>query len=87
MSWTRIAAARRLARIMLLVAGLLTAVAGVLVVQSPVVFGGTGIVPHLPTALTPALGLAGMLVGLGWMWRLYRAPTTFEASRWRYRDR
>ena len=39
------------------------------------------------SALLVAKGFAGMLIGLAWMWRIYRAPTRTESATWRYRDR
>jgi hypothetical protein len=34
-----------------------------------------------------AVGIGGVIFGLAWMWRLYKAPMKYEGARWRYRDR
>ena len=36
--------------------------------------------------LTLAVGVLGVLVGLVWMWRIYRAPTKVEGAHWRFHD-
>ena len=36
--------------------------------------------------LTVAVGVFGVLVGLTWMWRIYRAPTKVEGAHWRFHD-
>ncbi len=48
--------------------------------QGPVVLG----IPF--TTLTLAVGVFGVLVGLAWMWRIYRAPTKVEGAHWRFHD-
>ena len=36
--------------------------------------------------LPVAVGAFGVLVGLAWMWRIYRAPTKVEGAHWRFHD-
>ena len=36
--------------------------------------------------LTLAVGVFGVLFGLTWMWRIYRAPTKVEGAHWRFHD-
>ena len=36
--------------------------------------------------LTLAVGVFGVLFGLNWMWRIYRAPTKVEGAHWRFHD-
>jgi hypothetical protein len=50
--------------------------------------GGEPEVAGIPTStLSMVIGAIVALVGLVWMWRIYKAPTRFESARWRYRDR
>jgi hypothetical protein len=37
--------------------------------------------------LLSGIGIGGVVFGLVWMWRIYRAPTKHESPMWRYRDR
>jgi hypothetical protein len=35
-----------------------------------------------------AIGIGGVIFGLAWMWRIYKAPTKYEdRAHWRYRER
>ena len=44
-------------------------------------------VAGIPTSMrVPAIGIAGVLFGLAWIWRIYRAPTKNDEALWRYRD-
>ncbi len=74
-SWAHIAASRRTARVMLLLGAVATA-AGI-VVQGAMTVPG------------PCFGCddRAEIAGLAWMWRIYRTPTVFPETRWRYRDR
>jgi hypothetical protein len=38
-----------------------------------------------PTVVT-AIGIGGVMFGLAWMWRIYKAPTKYEGAHWRFRD-
>ena len=41
----------------------------------------------IPLDMIPgAVGALGVLVGLAWMWRIYRAPTRFDPAHWRFHD-
>jgi hypothetical protein len=57
-----------------------------LFVAAPQGMGGFFGEPPLTAYLVPAVGVAGVLVGLAWMIRIYRGPRD-EPPRWRYRDR
>jgi len=93
MDWDRIENARNRARSIFAI----TFVAIALVVfaastpgshpPSPM-FGRTGPgVLGIPFSfLTLAVGVFGVLVGLAWMWRIYRAPTKVEGAHWRFHD-
>jgi uncharacterized membrane protein len=91
MNWNRVRAARRLAKGMFLAAGLLILVAVFYFVAAPSFSGGTYEEQTIATVplsvLVTAIGFGGVLFGLGWMWRIWRAPTRFDEPRWRYRDR
>ena len=47
---------------------------------------GPGVLGIPFTTLTLAVGVFGVLVGLAWMWRIYRAPTKVEGAHWRFHD-
>jgi polyferredoxin len=55
--------------------------------QGPM-FGGPrpGLLGIPIDTLTLAFGVFGVLVGLTWMWRIYRAPTKVEGAHWRFHD-
>jgi protein-S-isoprenylcysteine O-methyltransferase Ste14 len=42
--------------------------------------------PRLTDWIVPGLGILGILVGLGWMVRIFRADPEPDSSAWRYRD-
>jgi len=85
MNWERVAAARAAAQSLLLFAGLLNyfAMSGLIAAPAST---GPGDAPNIAGIPSSLLGLGGMLVGLAWMWRIYRAPTRFEGAYWRFRD-
>ena len=85
MNWERVRTARQRGRALLLLGGMLFVV--------PVLLGW--FVPAEPMFgyvrppwwdLPKAIGFFGMLFGLAWMWRIYKAPTKYEGACWRYRD-
>jgi hypothetical protein len=90
MNWDRVRGARNVARGLLVLGGAMFFAPLFLYLIAPS-SGGHFYEPEIATIptslLTPALGIAGMLFGLAWMWWIYRAPTKFETPRWRYRDR
>jgi hypothetical protein len=86
MNWERVDAARRRGRALLAVAGFAIVVAVLLLIRPP---GEPSFGPEPPLAsiLIPrAIGIAGVLFGLAWMCRLYKAPTKHEGAHWRFRD-
>jgi len=85
MNWKRVAAARAAAQTMLLFAGLLIYFALSGFIAAPAVTGPDH-VPNIAGIPIALLGVGGMLVGLGWMWNIYRAPARFEGAHWRFRD-
>jgi len=93
MKWNRAQSAMWWARSLLTIAGLAITVAVFRFIAAPVgptpMFGGSEpTVLEIPISLlTTAVGVAGLLVGLAWMWRIYRGPTKSDTARWRYRDR
>jgi hypothetical protein len=93
MDWTAIAAARKAARRLLGLAVITVAGFTFLWVSAPESIGPMFGAPEVrlfgvpATELILGIGVFGPAVGLLWMWRIYRAPTTTESGRWRYRDR
>ena len=47
---------------------------------------GPGVLGIPIDTLTLAVGVFGVLFGLAWMWRIYRAPTKVEGAHWRFHD-
>jgi hypothetical protein len=93
MDWDRIENARNRARSIFAV----TCVAIALVVFAASAPGSQGLGPMfgrpgpgvlgIPIdTLTLAVGVFGVLVGLAWMWRIYRAPTKVEGAHWCFHD-
>ena len=103
MDWDRVATARAKARFLLAIPFIVVAFLVFAGVASPrgqtpmfgptVVLTMTGIESSLdadgiPIDMIPqAVGVLGVLIGLAWMWRIYRAPTRNDEAVWRYRDR
>ena len=92
MNWDRVEIARRRAQGLLLLAAMSFPVTVFLYLAAPSFSHGIGYVePDIATipisTLLTVVALGGMLFGLTWMWRIYRAPTAFDTPRWRYRDR
>ena len=90
MNWLRIRRSRLLARSLLVLGVALIALAVLLAVSAPSFMGGgrEETIAGIPiSALVVAKGFVGMLIGLAWMWRIYRAPTKSDGATWRYRDR
>jgi hypothetical protein len=91
MDWDRIENARNRARFMLaipwlVIAFLLFAEASPPVSTGPVFDNTAGVLGIPFSSLTLAVGVFGVLVGLAWMWRIYRAPTKVEGAHWRFHD-
>ena len=90
MNWDRVAAARHRARSLFLVAGFAILVTVLLTVVGPFHdpwIGSNRVQSFGVGDLSMWIGIAGVLFGLAWMWRIYKAPTKYEGARWRYRDR
>jgi hypothetical protein len=86
--WDQVRSDRRVARALLVIAVVLVALAIFVWVAAPAFMGGEPEVAGIPTStLSMVIGAIVALVGLVWMWRIYKAPTRFESARWRYRDR
>jgi hypothetical protein len=78
----RVDVARGSALILLCVGGAATAVGlllGIPVLLVDAADSGSG-------ATAFGLAVLAMLLGLGWMWWIYRSPARFDESAWRYRD-
>ena len=86
MNWDRVESVRWWARSLLVIAGILI-VAPVFLWLSAPAFPYHSSEPTVAGVPITVFGYAGMLFGLAWMWRIYRAPTKVESPRWRYRDR
>jgi hypothetical protein len=76
---------RRLARLMFAVAVVTVAVYAFLFVAAPNFTDGF-YNPGPIGLLVPAIGVAALAVGLGWMIRILRADPEPDAKSWRYRD-
>jgi len=90
MDWDRVLVARRSARSLFGVAALAIFVTVLVTVAGPFhdPWIGSNRVQSFGVGDLPMwIGIAGVIFGLAWMWRLYRAPTKYESARWRYRDR
>jgi hypothetical protein len=90
MDWDRIEWARRWARSQFVIAGFAIFLCLLVWIAAPG-FTEPTFGPGLPlwTTLGPtAIGIAGVIFGLIWMWRIYKGPTRYEdRALWRYRDR
>jgi hypothetical protein len=82
----RLARARRLARVELAVAFGVSLFAGFLWVASPGMGGGFYLEPPLLVRLIPWVWIIGVVVGIVWMIRIYRADPEPVETTWRYRD-
>ena len=87
MNWERVESVRWWARSLLVIAGLLIVAPVFLWISAPA-FTYDAPEPTLAGIPIFVFGYAGMLCGLVWMWRIYKAPTRYEdRALWRYRDR
>ena len=92
MNWDRVEAARQRGKALFAIAGFAILVAVLLLIPGPQSFqtmpqGDGPNVAGIPTSLlVPAVGIGGVLFGLAWMWRIYKAPTKHEGAHWRFRD-
>jgi hypothetical protein len=87
MNWDRVARARLQARGLLLIAVAAVGFVALLWVASPTFMGGPAepAPVNVPATLMVVAAGLGLVFGLVWMWRIYRAPTQFDEGRWRYR--
>jgi hypothetical protein len=90
MNWDRIDRARAHARGLLWVAAFAIGTPAFLWVVAPnVTWGGSNrtetVGPSMVDLLT-VIGIGGVIFGLAWMWRIYKAPTKHEGAHWRFRD-
>jgi hypothetical protein len=91
MDWDRIENARNRARsifaITFVVIALVVFAASAPDSQGPrLMFDGPGVLGIPFSTITLAVGVFGVLVGLAWMWRIYRAPTKVDGAQWRFHD-
>ena len=86
MDWERVESARWWGRALLVIAGLVIFSSVYMLVAAPK-FTHDGPQPTIAGIPVALFGYAGMLFGLVWMWRIYRAPTKSDGAVWRYRDR
>ena len=91
MNWERVESVRWWGRSLLVIAAIVIVTPVFLWVSAPGFSYGNS---HAPTVagmlisdLSTVFGYAGMLLGLAWMWRIYKAPTKYDGALWRYRDR
>ena len=89
MNWDRVHKARLRGKAMFGVAGFAIGVVVLLLIAAPRFtdpsFGPTP--PEWQRLLPYGIGVGGVLFGLAWMLRIYRAPTRNDEALWRYRDR
>jgi hypothetical protein len=86
MNWERVEAVRWWARSLLVIASIVIVAPVFLWITAPA-FTHDAPGPTIAGVPIEVYGYAGMLFGMAWMWRIYRAPTKAETARWRYRDR
>jgi hypothetical protein len=86
MNWEGVEAARNRARSLFCFAGFTIVSTFVLLIAVPPEpsFGPTP--PWEHTVLPVGIGIGGIVFGLAWMWRIYKAPTKHEGAHWRFRD-
>ena len=53
---------------------------------SPMFEKEPGVLGIPSSTVTLAVGVIGVLIGLAWMWRIYRAPMKVEGAYWRFSD-
>jgi hypothetical protein len=92
MNWDRIESSRRWARSLFWVAGFAIMLAALTFIVPPVVtpmFWREPTIEGLPAShIAMAIGIGGVIFGLAWMWRIYKAPAKYEdRAIWRYRER
>jgi uncharacterized integral membrane protein len=91
MNWDRVVAARARGRSLFWVAGVAIMLAVFVLIAAPnfsdPMFGGPVSEFQTPTTLVLAVGVGGVLFGLTWIWRLYKAPTKLSGAHWRFLDR
>jgi hypothetical protein len=75
---------RRIARLMLMTGFAPVALLAFLLIAAPNNMGGGLGEPSIVMWLVPAIGVAGVVVGLAWMIRIYRADPEGSRSWWRF---
>ena len=92
MNWKRVQASREAARGLLALAVTLIVLAVFLAFTAPLSRGGLfhrepETIASIPISTSVfGVALGAMLIGLAWMWRIYRAPSRYDRAIWRYRD-
>jgi cytochrome bd-type quinol oxidase subunit 2 len=76
---------RRAARNMILSAVIVVGFGGFLWIAAPNSIGGSWVRPMPWSLILPAAGLLGIVIGLVWMIRIYRANPEPDPKAWRYR--
>ena len=86
MNWERVDLVRWWGRALLVIAVLVIFTSVFMLIAAPK-FTYDAPEPTIAGIPIAVFGYAGMLFGLAWMWRIYRAPTKHGRAHWRYRDR
>jgi hypothetical protein len=77
---------REIARGLVAAVLVLLAFVTVLLLNLPDPMGGPIFEPSLSGWILPGLGVLGILLGLAWMVRIFRADPEPDSSAWRYRE-
>ena len=78
---------REVARGLVTAVLVLLAFVAILFLNMPDPMGGPFFEPSLSGWILPGLGVLGILLGLAWMVRIFRADPEPDSSAWRYRER
>jgi protein-S-isoprenylcysteine O-methyltransferase Ste14 len=77
---------REIARGLVTAVLVLLAFVACLFLSMPNTMGGGFFEPSLTEWILPGLGVLGILLGLAWMVRIFRADPEPDSSAWRYRE-